>query len=153
MDEFSNSWLVVGAEKAGVRQKPPEQAGVRQQPAEELETSEIPEFAKLFKNSKAPKILEAELPPGETRGVELELTSPSGLAGSVQWIGTAAALKTTIVVNGSPLVTGTPYRIGTRTGGSTLQAQTPVGGRAILAVTNTSNMRVKVRILLVATAR
>jgi hypothetical protein len=151
--EFPNGWLVPNAEKAAVRHAPPEKAGVLQKPAEELEESEIAEFAELFKNTKAPKVLEAELPPGITRAVELQLAGPSGLAGSAQWIGTATALKVTIAVNGSPLVTGTAYRIGANGGGSHLRAQTPVGGHATIAVTNTSNVRVKVRILLVATAR
>lgn len=141
--DFPNSWLIADAQKANVQQGSPEKP----------EESEITEFAELFKNTKAPKILEAELPPGATRVVELQLAGPSGLAGSAQWIGTASALKVAIAVNGSTLTTGIAYRIGTNRGGSHLQAQTPVGGRAIMSVTNTSNVRVKVRILLMATAR
>jgi len=142
MDKFPDGWLVPSTEKAGVRQEP----------KEELEESEIAEFAERFKYSKAPKVLETEVSPGATRIVELQLAGPSGLAGSAQWIGTAVALKVTLTVNGSPVATGTAYRIGTNRGGSHLQAQTPVGGRATMAVTNTSSVRVKVRMLLVATA-
>jgi len=143
MGDFPNDWVVPNTEKPGVRQEP------RERPEE----SEIAEFAELFKNSKAPKVLEAELSPGSTRIVELQLGGPSGLAGSAQWIGTAEALKVTVAVNGAPLATGTGYRIGTNRGGSHLRAQTPVGGRASMTVTNTTSRRVKVRILLVATTR
>ena len=142
MDKLPDDWLVPAAELKGVQQYSPE----------EPEESELAEFAERFKNSKAPKVVQTELSPGATRFVELELGGPSGLAGSVQWIGTADPLKVAIAVNGARLVTGTTYRIGSKQGGSRLQAQTPVGGRATIAVTNTSSVRVKVRILLVATS-
>jgi hypothetical protein len=141
--DFPDTWLIADAQKRNVRHGSPEEPG----------ESEIAEFAELFKNTKAPKILEAELLPGATRVVELPLAGPAGLAGSAQWIGTPTALKVAIAVNGSILTTGTAYRIGTARGGSHLQAQTPVGGRAIMSVTNTSPVRVKIRILLTATAR
>ena len=127
------------------------QTGVKQYSPEETEESEIAEFVERFKNS-TPKVVQSELSPGATTFVELQLAGPSGLAGSAQWIGTAAPLKVTIAVNGAHLATGTTYRVGSNHGGARLQAQTPVGGRATIAVTNTSSVRVKVRILLLATS-
>ncbi len=115
------------------------------------EEDEIDEFVEMFKDTTAPKVVEGELLPGATRVVELQLAGPSGLSGSAQWIGTADALKVTIGVNGSTLATGTAFDMGAKRGGANLYAQTPVGGRAIITVTNTSNKKVKVRILLLAT--
>ena len=116
------------------------------------EEDEIAEFVEMFKDTTAPKVVEGELLPGATRVVELQLAGPSGLSGSAQWIGTDAALKVTIGVNGSTLATGTAFSMGTKRGGADVHAQTPVGGRAIITVTNTSEKKVKVRILLLATA-
>src|SRR5262249_23754250 len=121
--------------------------------SEDPEGDEIAEFVARFKTTKPPQIFQGDLPPGVSRGVDMQLTGPSGLTGSAQWIGTADPIKVTIAVNGSPLTTGTAYRLGTNRGGFYLKVQTPVGGRATMAVTNTSNASVKVRIMLVATAR
>ena len=151
--ETPDGWLVPATENAAVQRPSTEMAARRQERSEEPKDSQIAEFAERFKNTKAPKIFQGELPPGTSRGVELQLTGPSGLAGSAQWIGTAAAMKVTITVNASPLATGTAYRLGTNRGGSYLTAQTPVGGRATMAITNTSEASVKARIMLVATAR
>jgi hypothetical protein len=151
--ETPDGWLVPATESTAVRQAPAKMAARTQERSEEPKGSEIAEFVERFKNTKALKIFQGELLPGTSRGVEVQLTGPSVLAGSVQWIGTAAAMKVTIAVNASPLATGTAYRLGTNRGGSYLTAQTPVGGRATMAVTNTSNANVRVRIMLMATAR
>jgi len=143
--ETPDGWLVPPAESAAVQRAPGR--------SEDSEGSEIAEFVERFKNTKPPKIFQGELPPGASRAVDVQLTGPSGLTGSVQWIGTAAAMKVTIAVNASPLATGTAYRLGSNRGGCYLKAQTPVGGRATMAVTNTSNASVMVRIMLVATTR
>ena len=142
MGNLPNDWLVPSAA-----------ASAQQNSPVKIEETEIAEFGDRFKSSTAPKVLETELSPGATGSVGLDLAGPAWLAGSAQWIGTANTLKASIAMNGSPLVTGTTYGIGTNHGGSYLHAQTPVGGRATLAVTNTSSVRVKLRILLVATAR
>jgi hypothetical protein len=91
------------------------------------------------------------LAPGATRTVDLQLAGPSGLVGSARWIGTADALKVTIALGGSTLVTGTPYHVETNRGGSYLRARTTGGGHATLSVTNTSGVTVRVRILFMAT--
>ncbi len=143
--ETPDGWLV-----PPVAAPQPSTATKRQ---EESRDSEIAEFVERFKNTKAPRIFQGDLPPGASRGVDIQLAGPSDLAGSAQWIGTAAPMKVTIAVNASPLATGTAYRLGDSRGGSYVKAQTPVGGRATLAITNTSNVSVKVRIMLVATAR
>lgn len=143
MGRFPDSWLV-----------PVEGPEVGQEPeAGALDDDEIKEFAERFKNSKAPEVLEADLQTGASRILELRVDGPSGLAASAQWIGTSNALATTLAVDGVPLTRGTAYRTGHDRGGAQLRAQTLVGGRATLVVTNTSPARVKVRLMLVATAR
>ena len=119
---------------------------------EPADQEDVAEFLETFKNSTAPKIVEIELLPGAMHVVELQLAGPSNLTGSAQWIGTASPLKVTISVNGSTLVTGTGTSTGKMRGESNLQAQTPIGGRSTMAVINTSNAKVKVRMLLLATA-
>jgi hypothetical protein len=149
--ETPDGWLVPPAENAAAQQAPAKTAAGLQERSEDPKGSEIAEFVERFKNTKPPKIFQGELPPGASRAVDMQLTGPSGLAGSAQWIGTAAAMKVTIAVNASPLATGTAYRLGSNRGGCYLKVQTPIGGRATMAVTNTSNASVKVRIMLVAT--
>lgn len=143
MGRFPDTWLIP-LDGPGVRQEPESSA---------LDDDEIKEFAERFRNSKAPEVLEADLQPGASRILELRVDGPSGLAGSAQWIGTSNALATTIAVDGVPLTRGTAYRTGSDRGGAQLRAQTPVGGRATLVITNTSPIRIKVRLMLVATAR
>lgn len=143
MGRFPDTWLV-----------PIEGPEVRQEPeASALDDDEIKEFAERFRNSKAPEVLEADLQPGARRILELRVDGPSGLAASAQWIGTSNALATTLAVDGVPLTRGAAYRTGNDRGGAQLRAQTPIGGRATLVITNTSPVRVKVRLMLVATAR
>jgi hypothetical protein len=151
--ETPDGWLVPPIGNAAVGQAPAKTASRPQERSEEPKGSEIAEFVERFKNTKPPKIFQGELAPGASHAVDMQLTGPSGLAGSAQWIGTAAPMKVTIAVNASPLLTGTAYRLGTNRGGSYLKTQTPVGGHATMAITNTSNASVKVRIMLVATAR
>lgn len=151
--ETPDGWLVPPIENVGIGQAPAKTAAKPQSRSEDPKGSEISEFVERFKNTKPPKIFQGELLPGASHAVDMQLTGPSGLAGSAQWIGTAAPMKVTIAVNASPLATGTAYTLGTNRGGSYLVAQTPVGGRATMAITNTSNTSVKVRIMLVATAR
>jgi hypothetical protein len=132
-----NGWQVA----EGERTSPPQLS-----PGED----EVAEFAELYKNSQAPKVVEEQLTPGTTRSVDLQLTGPSDLSGSARWIGTANALKVIIALDGSPLTTGTAYRIGNDKGGSYLQTRTNRAGHATLSVTNTSGVTVRARILLMA---
>ena len=132
-----NGWQVTDGDRTSPPQLPPGE-------------DEVIEFADLYKNTQAPKILEEQLTPGATRGVDLQLTGPSDLSGSARWIGTANALKVIIALDGSPLTAGTAYRIGNDKGGSNLQTRTNRAGHATLSVTNTSGVTVRARILLMA---
>jgi hypothetical protein len=130
--EFPNDWLVADA-GAGLPHPPPAE-------------SEIPEFFELFKHTRTPGLVEAELSPGATRTVSLQVSGPSGLATSAKWIGTTSPLNVTIALNGSILATGTAYHYGLNRGGSYVQTQTTAGGLATISVTNSSNATVKVNI-------
>ncbi len=138
MGNFPNDWLVADAG-----------AHLPQTPSDD---SEIPEFIERFKNTRVPRIIEEDLAPGATRAVSLQLTGPSGLAGLAQWIGTTKPLGVTIALDGSTLVTGTTYHLGTDRGGSYLHAQAAAGGLATMSVTNRADVTVKVRIIFAATA-
>jgi hypothetical protein len=111
---------------------------------------ELQEFEELFERTRAPRVVEEELLPGATRTVALEIAGPAGLGGTIGWIGTVRPLAATIALDGTALVTGTPYRLGSDRGGAYLAAQTTAGGRATLSVTNTAGVRVKVRLVFVA---
>jgi hypothetical protein len=119
-------------------------------PAEESEIGEFQE--RLAKIQVAPLVLE-DLAPGATRKVDLALGGPSGLSGVVRWIGTINPLKVTVSLAGNPLATtGTTYHIGRDRGGSSLNATTTAGGLATISVTNTSGVKVKLRIVFGASA-
>lgn len=150
--ETPDGWLVP-AVSAGAQQATAKAASGGPERSEDPAGSEIAEFVERFHNTKPPEIFQGDLAPGASHAVDIQLTGPSGLAGSAQWIGTDAAMKVTIAVNASPLATGTAYRLGSNRGGCYLTAQTPVGGRATMAITNTSSASVTVRIMLVATTR
>jgi hypothetical protein len=113
---------------------------------------ELSDFSVMFRNVRAPRIVEEDLSPGATRSVELPITGRSALSGSARWVGTIKPLTVTIALNGSTLATGTTYRVGSNRGGSYLKAQTTVGGLATMSVTNTSGVRAKVRIVFTAAA-
>lgn len=137
-DYPTNGWRITDGDRTSPLQLPAEE-------------DEVPEFIEAYQNTRAPKIVEEQLAPGATRTVDLQLAGPSGLAGSARWIGTTDALKVTIALGGSTLVTGTPYRAGTNRGGSYLGVRTTGGGHATLSVTNTSGNIVRVKLLLMAT--
>lgn len=152
--ETPDGWLVPPIADPATRQYPPaKSAAPPQRHLVDPNDPEIAEFVELFKNTKPPKIFQGDLPPGSSHAVDMLLTGPSGLTGSAQWIGSSAPMKVTIAVNALPLGSGKAYALGTNRGGSYLKVQTPVGGHATMAITNTSNASVKVRIMLVATAR
>jgi hypothetical protein len=132
-----NGWQVADGNRTSPPQLPPGE-------------DEVAEFAELYKNTQAPKVLEEQLTPGATSSVDLQLTGPSDLSGSARWIGTTNALKVIIALDGSPLTAGTAYRIGNKKGGSYLQTRTNRAGHATLSVTNTSGVTVRARILLMA---
>jgi hypothetical protein len=138
--DFPKGWLVADA-GARLRQRPPEQGD-----------REIREFAEMLKKTQAPRIVEEDLSPGATRTVDLQIAGPSALSGSARWIGTVYPFAVHIALNGSTLVTGTTYRVGSNRGGSYLKAQTTAGGLATMSVTNTSGVTAKVRIVFTGTA-
>ena len=152
--ETPDGWLVPPIADPATRQYPPAKAAAGPQKHHvDLNDPEIAEFVERFKKTKPPQIFQGDLLPGASHAVDIVLTGPSGLTGSAQWIGSSAPMKVTIAVNASPLGLGKAYALGTNRGGSYLKVQTPVGGHATMAITNTSNASVKVRIMLVATAR
>jgi hypothetical protein len=135
---FPNGWAV-GRPKA-----PPT-------PADE---SEVGEFREQYDENKvhfAPTV-EESLAPGASETVELPLAGPSGLSASVRWVGTINPPDVSLALNGSKLAaTGTTYHFGPNRGGSLLNVRTTAGGRATITVTNSSNARMKVRIVFTAT--
>jgi hypothetical protein len=135
--EFPNDWRVPDA-GAGLPHTP-------------QEASEILEFYELFEKTRTPGLVEAELAPGATRTVSLQVPGPSGLAGSAKWIGTTSPLNVTIALDGSTMATGTAYRYGLNRGGSYLRTQTTAGGLATMSVNNASDVTVKVSIVFMAT--
>lgn len=105
---------------------------------EEEEESEF-EFAPLT---------ELDLAPGATGEIEFEVFQRSGLAGSVRWIGTLSPLTVTLLLDNETLSTGRTYSFGKDRGGSYLEGLAETPGIARLAVVNTTNVTVKVRLAL-----
>jgi cytoskeletal protein RodZ len=136
--EVPNDWLVPDA-GAGLPHTPPA-------------ASEILEFYELFEKTRTPGLVEAELAPGATRTVSLQVSGPSGVAASVKWIGTTSPLTVTLALNGATLATGTAYHYGRDKGGSYVRTTTTAGGLATVSATNTSSATVKVNIVFMATA-
>ena len=101
-------------------------------------------------NQQVAPIKELNLSPGASDVVDLQVQGPSVLLGSARWIGTISPLNVTLSLDGAALATGKPYHFGADRGGADLEANTTAGGRATLSVHNTSDVRVKVRMVLVA---
>ncbi|HEX2460466.1 MAG TPA: hypothetical protein VHJ58_10000 [Vicinamibacterales bacterium] len=93
-------------------------------------------------------LVERDLPPGATAELRTRVKRPAGLAGSARWIGTATPLPLTLSLNGSPVATGKAYALGTTRGGSDVGAVAKTASNVKLSVTNTSKVRVKVRLTL-----
>ena len=93
-------------------------------------------------------VVEVQMSPGARREVELQVSGPSVLLGTVRWIGTSSPLDTSLSLDGSSLATGTSHSFAENRGGSSLRARTSEGGHATLSVTNTSEATVKVKIVL-----
>jgi hypothetical protein len=104
-------------------------------------------FALLSAVQFAP-VVEDQLSPAARREVELQVSGPSVLLGTVRWIGTKRQLRTSLLLDGSSLAAGTGYSFAGNRGGSSLNARTTGGGRATLTVTNPSGVTVKVKIVL-----
>jgi hypothetical protein len=127
--DFPNDWTAPGP--------PPEPAGPPGEGANELmgET----QFAPL---------LDTELSPGTTREVELDVAAGSTVMGSARWIGTTDPLEVKLTLGGAPVATGVSYSLGTNRGGAAVQVPDTVGGHAILSVANTSDVTVRLRVVL-----
>jgi len=89
-----------------------------------------------------------DLAPGASGEIELVVDNPSGLAGSVRWIGTTSALAVSLTLAGETVATGETYGFGTNRGGSYLEAMATSAGVVKLIVTNTTDSTVKVRLAL-----
>jgi hypothetical protein len=92
--------------------------------------------------------VEAQLSPGATREVELQISNPSVLMATVRWIGTTSPLDVSLLLDGTILATGTNQSRSDNKGQSTLNVRTTGGGRATVTVTNTSGATVNVKIVL-----
>ena len=90
--------------------------------------------------------VESELAPGKSAEVVARVVGPAGLAGSVRWIGTAAALEVTWSLNGSPKGSGKAYVTGPKRGGAEVFGIADAAGEVKLSVKNTSAVPVKVRL-------
>jgi hypothetical protein len=136
MGDFPNGWLV---ERPDAPPTPPD-------------GSEIEEFKEQWANTRFAPVIEEDLASGATRTVEVQVAGPSGLSGSVRWVGTITPLNVIFALDGSILTaTGNAYQLGSNRGGTLLNSQTTGAGLATMSVTNTSDATVKVRLVFAAT--
>lgn len=91
-------------------------------------------------------LVEADLAPGATREVELQVAAASALRASVRWFGTSEALQVDLSIGNTPLATGTAVPIAPDRGETLVSARTTGAGRAVVSVTNTSAEAVSVRV-------
>jgi hypothetical protein len=120
--------------------------------AENAGENEVAEFSERFTGSKASKPIEATLAPGATGSIAVDIQEPAILTASAQWIGTSAALPCTLTIDQSRLGPTETLSIEPRRGGATIRTPAAVHGRAVLAVTNSSKVQIKVRFLVIATS-
>ena len=131
---FPDSWLVL--DPVG---SPP--------PADE---SELAEFNDQLADTQFAPLVEEDLAGGATRTLDLNILQPSGLTGTVRWIGTTSPLTVTLSLDGTVLVTGTDYQFGNDRGGTLIHVKTTAAGLVTLAVTNTADTTVKVHMVFAA---
>ncbi len=97
-------------------------------------------------------VVEADVSPGAANQTQLQVSTSSILLGAVRWIGTTDALQASLTVDGSPV--GTPSTLSVEPNrGEALVSGSTTGGQAVLSVTNTSAVTVKVKIVLGALAQ
>lgn len=92
--------------------------------------------------------VQAQLKPGATREVKLQVETASVLMGMVRWIGTKSPLDVSLALNGAHLASGTSHGYFNNRGAANLQGRTSGAGLARLSVTNTSGTTVKVKLVL-----
>jgi hypothetical protein len=92
--------------------------------------------------------VERDLARGATAQLVMRVPARAGLAGTARWIGTSAALRVGLSLNGTSLASGQNYGLGANRGGSNVSAVAKTGGEAALTLRNTSNVPVKVRLSL-----
>jgi hypothetical protein len=90
--------------------------------------------------------VERELAPGKSAEVVTRVAGPTGLVGSVRWIGTAQPLEVTWSLNGSQKGSGKAYSTGPKRGAADVLGVADAAGEVKLSVKNTSNVPVKVRL-------
>ena len=90
--------------------------------------------------------VERELAPGASGELSARVAARTGLAGSARWIGTDAPLPVTLSMNGVRIGSGKTYALGTDRGGADVGAVAETAGDVRLSVTNTSSVRVRVRL-------
>jgi hypothetical protein len=136
-------------DNAAVSGKFPAEFGIRKLP--ELIPSKSPdterEAEERFNIESAPAV-EKDLAPGASAELLARVAGRTGLAGSVRWIGTAAALQVTLSLNGSRVASGKTYTLGASRGGADVGGVAETAGDVRLSVTNTSKVRVKVKLTL-----
>ena len=118
-----------------------------QQPVILDDEEEEGDFDFLSKIQFAPAV-EAQLKPGATREVKLQVEAPSMLMGTVRWIGTRSPLDVSLLLNGAHLASGTSHGYLKNRGVTNLEVRTSEAGLATLSVTNTSGTTVKVKLVL-----
>jgi hypothetical protein len=102
---------------------------------------------KDFEIEGAPPV-EKDLEPGASAELVKHVAGAHGFLGSVRWIGTAGALRVKLSLNGSTLAAGKTYALGGNRGGANVSGVANTAGDVKLSVTNTSGVRVKVRLIL-----
>ena len=113
-------------------------------PPELSKPSDTEDQAEERFNIESAPAIERDLAPGASAELLARVAGRTGLAGSVRWIGTAAALPVTLSLNGSRVASGKTYALGTNRGGADVGGVAQTAGDVRLSVTNTSKVRVKV---------
>jgi hypothetical protein len=110
-------------------------------PQPQADSGEAEEMSEI---TYAPTV-EEDLAAGATREITIDVTGAAGLTGSVRWAGTLDPLDVTLSFQGALLASATPYAFGKDRGGAYLDAQVDTSGPAVLSVTNTTSVTVKVK--------
>ena len=97
-----------------------------------------------------PPTVERELAPGATAELVTQVAAGTGVGASARWVGTTDPLRVALSLNGTTLGVGKAYRLGAARGGADVGGVATSAGEMRLTVTNTSKVRVTVRLDLAA---